>query len=205
MMKGWIRLDRAIQDHFLWREPEALKLWLHLLMAASLTDKATVFNGKMLNIKRGDVVFGLHAASARLDISVRRLRKYLDWFQSDNMIDKQTTNKFSIISITNYSQYQDSGKQPSGKSQATAKQTATTIQVTSNNQQSIPPTVGEVRAYCESRGNGIDPEMFIAFYEARGWKIGKERMKSWKACVVTWEKRRQEQTPAREQSWGVEL
>ena len=62
-----------------------------------------------------------------------------------------------------------------------------------------------MRAYCDSRSNGIDPEMFIAFYEARGWKIGKDRMKSWKACVVTWEKRRQEQTPTREASWGVEL
>lgn len=204
-MNGWIRLDRAIQDNFLWQEPEALKLWLYLLMAASLTDKATAFNGQMLNIKRGQLVFGLNAASARLNISIRRLRKYLNWFETDDMIDKQVTNKFSIISITNYSQYQDSGKQPSGKSQATAKQTSTTIQVTSNNKQSIPPTVEEVRAYCESRGNGIDPEMFIAFYEARGWKIGKDRMKSWKACVVTWEKRRQEQTPAREASWGVEL
>ena len=204
-MNGWIRLDRAIQDNFLWQEPEALKLWLHLLMAASLTDKATAFNGKMLTLKRGQLVFGLNAASARLNISVRRLRKYLDWFESDDMIDKQVTNKFSIISITNYTQYQDSGKQTPSKSQATDKQRATTIQVTSNNKQSIPPTGEEVRAYCESRGNGIDPEMFIAFYEARGWKIGKDRMKSWKACVVTWEKRRQEQTPTREQSWGVEL
>ena len=204
-MNGWIRLDRGIQDNFLWQEPEALKLWLHLLMAASLTDKATAFNGKMLTIKRGQLVFGLNAASARLNISVRRLRKYLDWFESDDMIDKQVTNKFSIISITNYTQYQDTGKQPTSKSQATDKQRATTIQVTSNKEQSIPPTVEEVRAYCDSRSNGIDPEMFIAFYEARGWKIGKERMKSWKACVVTWEKRRQEQTPTREASWGVEL
>ena len=204
-MNGWIRLDRGIQDNFLWQEPEALKLWLYLLMAASLTDKATAFNGQMLNIKRGQLVFGLNAASARLNISIRRLRKYLNWFEADDMIDKQITNKFSIISITNYSQYQDAGKQLTGKGQATAKQRATTIQVTSNNKQSIPPTVGEVRAYCESRSNGIDPEMFIAFYEARGWKIGKDRMKSWKACVVTWEKRRQEQTPTREASWGVEL
>jgi len=202
-MNGWIRLDRSIQDNFLWQEPEALKLWIYLLMAASLTDKATAFNGQMLNIKRGQLVFGLNAASARLNISIRRLRKYLNWFETDDMIDKQVTNKFSIISITNYSQYQDVGKQPSGKSQATVKQRATTIQV--NKEQSIPPTVEEVRAYCDSRSNGIDPEMFIAFYEARGWKIGKDRMKSWKACVVTWEKRRQEQTPTREQSWGVEL
>lgn len=174
-------------------------------MAASLTDKATAFNGQMLTIKRGQLVFGLKAASARLNISIRRLRTFLKWFETEAMIDKQITNKFSIISITNYAQYQDSGKQPTSKSQATDKQTTTTIQVTSNKEQSIPPTVDEVKAYCDSRSNGIDPEMFIAFYEARGWKIGKDRMKSWKACVVTWEKRRQDQTPTREQSWGVEL
>ena len=204
-MNGWIRLDRAIQGHFVFEELEALKLWLYLLMAASLTDKATAFNGQMLTIKRGQLVFGLKAASARLNISIRRLRTFLKWFETEAMIDKQITNKFSIISITNYAQYQDSGKQPTSKSQATDKQTTTTIQVTSNKEQSIPPTVDEVKAYCDSRSNGIDPEMFIAFYEARGWKIGKDRMKSWKACVVTWEKRRQDQTPTREQSWGVEL
>jgi hypothetical protein len=49
---GWIKLDRAVQDHFIWREPEALKFWIYLLMAASLTDKVTVFNGKNLTIKR---------------------------------------------------------------------------------------------------------------------------------------------------------
>lgn len=58
----------------------------------------------------------------------------------------------------------------------------------------VPPTVEEVRAYCEERGNGIDPEAFVAFYESKGWKIGKSPMKSWKAAVITWEKRRKEET-----------
>ena len=69
-MNGWIRLDRAIQDNFLWQEPEALKLWLYLLMAASLTDKATAFNGQMLTIKRGQLVFGLNAADAGLALEL---------------------------------------------------------------------------------------------------------------------------------------
>lgn len=51
-----------------------------------------------------------------------------------------------------------------------------------------PPTVEEVKAYCEERNNGIDPEYFIAFYESKGWMIGKNKMKSWKAAIITWEK-----------------
>jgi hypothetical protein len=56
----------------------------------------------------------------------------------------------------------------------------------------IPPTVDEVRAYCQERNNGIDPEAFVAHYTANGWKVGKADMKDWKSAVITWEKRRRE-------------
>lgn len=52
----------------------------------------------------------------------------------------------------------------------------------------IAPTVNEVKAYCDERENGIDPEKFVDFYEARGWMAGKSKMKDWKAAVRTWEK-----------------
>ena len=53
-----------------------------------------------------------------------------------------------------------------------------------------PPTVDEVRDYCSERNNGIDPEAFCDFYTSKGWKVGKNPMKDWKAAVRTWEKRR---------------
>lgn len=53
-----------------------------------------------------------------------------------------------------------------------------------------PPSVEDVRAYCEERGNGIDPETFIDFYTMKGWRVGKETMKDWKAAVRTWERRK---------------
>lgn len=51
-----------------------------------------------------------------------------------------------------------------------------------------PPTLSEVAEYCRERKNGVDPQRFIDFYEAKGWMIGKNRMKSWKAAVRTWER-----------------
>lgn len=51
-----------------------------------------------------------------------------------------------------------------------------------------PPTVEEVQAYCIERGNNVDPERFVNFYESKGWKVGKNPMKNWKAAVRTWEK-----------------
>ena len=55
----------------------------------------------------------------------------------------------------------------------------------------VPPTVEQVRAYCEERGNGIDSAAFIDFYEARGWMLNKTKMKDWRAAVRTWERREQ--------------
>jgi len=50
-----------------------------------------------------------------------------------------------------------------------------------------PPTVKEVAEYCSSRTNNVDAERFVDFYEASGWMRGKNKIKSWKACVRTWE------------------
>jgi len=50
------------------------------------------------------------------------------------------------------------------------------------------PSVEEISAYCLERKNSVDPQVFFDFYQSKGWKIGKNQMKDWKACVRTWEK-----------------
>lgn len=52
----------------------------------------------------------------------------------------------------------------------------------------VPPSLDEVREYCNQRGSKIDPEAFMAHYESNGWKIGKVGMSRWKSAIVTWEK-----------------
>lgn len=52
-----------------------------------------------------------------------------------------------------------------------------------------PPSVDEVAAYCKERGNSVNAQTFVDFYAAKGWKVGQNPMKDWKACVRTWEQR----------------
>ena len=59
----------------------------------------------------------------------------------------------------------------------------------------VPPSVEEVQAYCLERNNGIDARSFVDYYAARGWMVGKTKMKDWKAAVRTWENRRKADTP----------
>lgn len=52
-----------------------------------------------------------------------------------------------------------------------------------------PPSVEEVKAYCNERHNSVDPQSFVDFYTANGWVQGKgKKIKDWKACVRTWER-----------------
>lgn len=56
------------------------------------------------------------------------------------------------------------------------------------------PTPEEVQAYCDERKNGISGQQFCDFYSSKGWKIGSQPMKDWKAAVRTWEIRRKDQS-----------
>ena len=51
------------------------------------------------------------------------------------------------------------------------------------------PTVSEVEAYCKERGNYVNAQQFVDFYESKGWVVGKSPMKDWKAAVRTWEQK----------------
>lgn len=61
------------------------------------------------------------------------------------------------------------------------------------------PSVQEVAEYCQARNNGIDPEEFVAFYESKGWMVGKNPMKDWRSAIITWEKSKKKESRPRPQ------
>jgi predicted phage replisome organizer len=52
----------------------------------------------------------------------------------------------------------------------------------------VPPSLEEVTAYCRERHNDVNPQKWHDFYSAKGWMVGKNKMKDWKAAIRTWEK-----------------
>ena len=75
------------------------------------------------------------------------------------------------------------------------------------------PTLEEIQAYCQERGNSVDAQRFFDYYTANGWKVGKNPMKDWKATVRTWERsdsqkgnsygQRSNSQSDRERDWGI--
>jgi hypothetical protein len=64
------------------------------------------------------------------------------------------------------------------------------------------PSLEEVQAYCKERQNGLNAQTFIDFYAGKGWMVGKNKMKDWKACIRTWEQR--EVKPNAKRSGNIE-
>ena len=88
----------------------------------------------------------------------------------ENFLDNNTTN--TTCEYTTISKDIVVGQQP--------KETAKTKRF-------IKPTIEEIEKYCIERKNGVNATKFFNYYEANGWKVGKNSMKNWKAAVRTWE------------------
>jgi len=124
MLNGWLKVHRKMLDHWVSEEPELFAMWMRLLLEANHSDKKTMFNGALVEIQRGQTLFGLEAFEAKSGISRKKLRRYLDMLEKDGMIGRQRTNKYSVISIVNYDMYQDEGSQMAGQGQAKGNQRA---------------------------------------------------------------------------------
>jgi len=121
-MSGWIKLHRSLMSHWCAEEPEALAVWVRLLMEANHSSIKKLFNGVLVEINRGQTVFGLEAFSKKSGVSIAKLRRYLDLFEKEGMIDRQKTSKYSLITITCYDKYQsEAGKEQSNHNQTASK------------------------------------------------------------------------------------
>ena len=117
---------------------------------------------------------------------------------------QQKTNKYTVISIVNYDQYQDNNQQITTKPPTEHQQNTTSKQskqdIGGKTKKFIPPTVDQVQEYCDERANNINAELFVDHYTANGWYRGKNKIKDWRGCVRTWEKRNKTSTFAETKS-----
>lgn len=208
MNNGYIRIYRQLIEWEWFTEPNTLQVWIYCLMRANWKDNR--FRGQL--IPRGSFVTSQANIGEDLNLTIREVRTALNHLKSTGEITVKTTNKWSVITVENYSLYQDddddSDRQndTQADTQTTTKRQSNDIQTTTNEESKesnkvikknintvskrfIPPTEEEVRLYCMKRNNSVNAEGFISFYESNGWKVGKNPMKDWKAAVITWEKR----------------
>lgn len=106
--KGWISLYRKIQDSWLWQDIPFSRgqAFIDLLLLANHQDKKIIFNGNLIELKRGQFITSIRKLCDKWGWSNSKVKKFLDTLQVDEMIFYKSDTKKTIINIVNYRVYQ---------------------------------------------------------------------------------------------------
>jgi hypothetical protein len=61
-----------------------------------------------------------------------------------------------------------------------------------------PPTLEEVKERCAEKGYTLDPVAFMSYYNANGWKVGRNKMVSWESALAGWQSREKDYKPKKQ-------
>ena len=210
MNSGWIYLHRKLLDCSIWTDNEPYdrrSAWIDLLLLANHSDKTIIFDGQKMVITRGQYLTSVRKLSERWHWGNHRTLNYLRLLEELEMIHRESNTKRTLITVVNYGIYQvmgnthsntDSNTHDNTDSNTHSPQTINDNKLNKLNKKResfTPPTVEEVKAYCQERNNNVNPQSFVDFYQSKGWKVGSNSMKDWKACVRTWEQREKKEKP----------
>lgn len=198
-MNGYILIHRKLLNWQWYKDSNTLHLFIDLLLDANYEDSKVGFQ----IIKRGQCLTSLKRIHENTGLTYQQIRTSLSKLEKSGEINKQTTNRYSIITINKYNDYQEINKQTTNKQQTNnniiiknnKNNTKKEINIKENISKDIQkkvfkkPSIEEIQKYCNERNNNVDADRFYNFYESKGWMVGKNKMKDWKAAVRTWEQK----------------
>lgn len=188
MPDGWIKIYRKFQEWEWYDKSEMVHLFLHLLLSANLTDR----NWHGICIKRGQLVTSYEHLHCQTGMSIRTLRTCLSRLEETREIERETTNKHSIITICNYESYQDEGNESD-------KQTTSNGQSISKPEPKPKKTKEEIQADTERRRQEFYKEL-IPFVSTYGKEMVREFYDYWSETNKSGSKMRFEQ----ESTWELD-
>lgn len=192
---GAFLLARKIFDSDLWLNKPAAwsKIWIYILGNVNFVDNGT--------FKRGEGFFDFTREKYFIgdDISDDSTKKFMQYGRGKGLFTTKRSTRGVILSVCNYSDYQEMSfyrsTTESTREAPEKHQRSTPIHNNGNNGNNVTreafviPSIQQITVYCNERKNKVNPNAFLAFYESKGWMIGKNKVKDWKACVRTWELR----------------
>lgn len=129
-MDGWIKLHREIIDHWIYKDAEYLKVWIEMLIRARYWDESSMelVGDQLIEVGRGEFIFGRPKWSQRLGISEQRLKTLIQKMLKDSMIELvQKYPRFTLYRIKNYEKFNQQDNQETnqqGNQQESAPQQA---------------------------------------------------------------------------------
>lgn len=106
MDNTWIKLYRKIINSPIWGNEKALKVWIWCLIKASHEDREQLVGNKIINLKKGQFVFGRKVASDELQMTESSVYRNINLLAELKMLRIKPNNKFSVVTIEKYEDYQ---------------------------------------------------------------------------------------------------
>ena len=210
----WIKLDKDIFHNRKIRQIEKMPegdalivIWLKILtLAGDVNDNGLVYFTR-------DIPYTEELLATEFDRPLSTVKLALQVFQQFGMIEVVN----DLIMVSNWEEYQsvdrlseirEYNRLAKQRSREKQKNLPDVIEMSMTSQSSqetdidkdidknkkknnkfTPPTLEEVKAYCQERRNKVDPERFIDYYASQKWQKANGRpVSDWKACIRQWEK-----------------
>ena len=109
-MKGWFKVYRSLDEHWISQDMEKLGRWTWLLMKASHEDTKVVEGNKVIELKRGQLIASLSLLEAKWGVTRKTVMRFLDVLEREEMLHRQVHQGITIITICNYEGYQGKKK-----------------------------------------------------------------------------------------------
>lgn len=109
-MDGWISLYRQIKESWIWKDKEPFdkrSAWIDLLLTVNYKNKKIPFENDFIEIEKGQTLTSIKQLSEKWKWSRHKVSDFLDRLEQDTMIVQVRDTRKTLISIVNYSKYQD--------------------------------------------------------------------------------------------------
>lgn len=106
MSNGWIKIDRKIQDHWVWKKSDYAFAWIDLILLANHKEEKIPFDNKIITIKKGQHLTSIGKLSERWHCSRDKVRNILNLFEQDGMILRESNNRRTLLTLVNYGKFQ---------------------------------------------------------------------------------------------------
>ena len=110
-MKNWLKLNRSILSSSVFDNPKLLKVWIWCLCKASHKEHDQVVGKQVQHLEAGQFIYGRKKASEELKIPESTLNDYMKLLQKMKNINIKSNNKYSVVTIENWTLYQGDHRQ----------------------------------------------------------------------------------------------
>lgn len=203
----YLKLYRKIADWEWYSDAITTKVFIDCLVFANW--RSGTWKGN--EYKPGQFFTSYASVAERNGLTVQQVRTAFKHLESSGDITRLKVGKSLLVTVVKWCEYQQDNTMLTQKQHDA--NTELTTDIRSKEDKKIrniyreafkPPELDEITAYIREGKYNVNPEVFISYYQANGWKVGKNPMKDWKAAIRQWSSREKKQTKPQGRTYDID-